>query len=134
MKELMDAYGCDREDAKTILLLLFTGGFDRWVETRNIDFNKCVDIVKIQTCRRKPKELKRMHQFRIDIKNIQYAIFNANPHILKRTNQKKSGKQIILLNCVSVCATRVEVVCWSVFINTFIKKYIKDDVCVVSTE
>jgi hypothetical protein len=41
MKELMDAYGCDREDAKTILLLLFTGGFDRWVETRNIDFNKC---------------------------------------------------------------------------------------------
>jgi hypothetical protein len=52
MKELMDAYGCDREDAKTILLLLFTGGFDRWVETRNIDFNKCVDIVKIQTRRR----------------------------------------------------------------------------------
>jgi hypothetical protein len=41
MKELMDACGCDREDAKTILLLLFTGGFDRWVETRNIDFNKC---------------------------------------------------------------------------------------------
>jgi hypothetical protein len=26
MKELMDAYGCDREDAKTILLLPFTGG------------------------------------------------------------------------------------------------------------
>jgi hypothetical protein len=52
MKELMDAYGCDREDAKTILLLLFTGGVDRWVETRNIDLTS-VDIVKIQTCREK---------------------------------------------------------------------------------
>jgi hypothetical protein len=58
-----------------------------------------------------------MHQFRIDIKNIQYAIFNANPHIIKtHTNKKSVGKQIYIVGTVFVlCATRVGGSCWSVY-------------------
>jgi hypothetical protein len=58
-----------------------------------------------------------MHQFRIDIKNIQYAIFNANPHIIKsHTNLKERGKQIIIVG--TVLCYKLGGSCWSVFINT----------------
>lgn len=141
MKELIDAYGCDREAAKNFFIITIYGGsFHTWITNKEIDFDKCANFVKgEQNGNKVIKELNSMTQFRNDIKNIQKVIFENNEEITQIAHEIKKEKGITDYNITgTVCSYVLQE--WEVrilecvFKYCFDKKYIRNDICVLCAD
>lgn len=141
MKELMNAYGCDREAAKNFFIITIYGAaFHTWIADKEIDFDKCADFVKgEQNGDKVIKELNCMTQFRNDIDIIQKAIFKNNEEITQLAHEIKKEKGKTKYNIIgTVCSYVLQE--WEVrilecvFKYCFDKKYIRNDVCVLCAD
>jgi len=115
LTEVIDTYKVNKDDAKTLfIILLYFGSFNSWMKERNIDGKPTTFITK----------------FTADIKRIGEIIYNSNHDLVELIKENKYNKKNIIGSVVSYYLQDKENLILEFIYEYCINNgYIKDNIC-----
>jgi phage/plasmid-associated DNA primase len=146
---IMNTYGCNRDTAKNLfLILLFGGGFKKWVEKNTTPDKKTneinLDINKVKSKYVKDgiiQPRKEIIKFKEEFDMITTLIAYHNPDLcekikeIKKQQGKKEGTYNLYGSICSFFLQEVEIRVLEIMFNHCIEnKYVKNDICVLCAD
>lgn len=146
---IIENYGCNRDTAKNLyLILLFGGGFNAWIKKNTQPDKKTgeinLDIKKVNSKYVKDDKIQPMKhiiQFKEEFDMITSLIAYYNPDLsekvkeIKKEQGKKEGEYNFFGSVCSFFLQEVEIRCLEIMFKHCVdNKYIKNDICVLCAD